>query len=522
MNHKGITFKISDRAGNETFYTTVVNVNPISYLQVIPEFIPPVSDVETSNEITSDEGQIEEQTFGGSQNQGNESTTQTLVLTSSATAGANADATTTTNILWGVIAASAIGMVTAQVLEQQRQREEEEARQLSEVQASVDAQNAAIEANRIAMMEELRIRNWLEGQATLDAWIEHLESQGASADEIDDLREQAGTNGLGTAVSSAENLSISLATQQLINQQAYDIYRQGEYVSVPIEDEPEEESLLDRVWDWVTSPSTWWNTITQNPVIDWMRQVRIPIHLPILSGLGPNYLNPNDPQFLLERTGVTALEEIVGPLSTSVGLRQVAETLAGNVPVGRYLNEVGIRTLGRTIGNSVIPVTHFIGLPLTLAPSLVRNWQNGSRPSRWIADILIDGGGYIASELAGLFAGAFVAPQTGGLASLPYYVGADLAAGVTWEALVASESNREGLANQIDNIGNTIWNGVVDYIALPNAMPPVQPPIPNPMPNTPVVTNTPIPLNTPQPNPTITQAPPAQTATPQPSNTPQP
>jgi|GEM_PF-6370194 len=233
-----ITFKISDRAGNETFYTTVVHVNSISYLQVIPEFIPPVSDVETSNEITNDE---QEQSFGGSQNQGNESTTQTFVLTSSATAGANASTTTTSNILWGFIAASAIGAATAYALEQQRQREEEEATQLAEVQASVDAQNAAIEANRIAMIEQLRIRNWLEGQATLDAWIEQLESQGASQDEIDDLREQAGTSGLSTAISNAHNLNQSLAVQQLANQQAYDIYRQGEYVSVPMQDEEDEE-----------------------------------------------------------------------------------------------------------------------------------------------------------------------------------------------------------------------------------------------------------------------------------------
>ncbi|MBL8107872.1 MAG: Ig-like domain repeat protein, partial [Anaerolineales bacterium] len=49
-----ITFKISDRAGNETFYTTIVNVNPISYLQSIPEFIIPES-VETSNESASNE-----------------------------------------------------------------------------------------------------------------------------------------------------------------------------------------------------------------------------------------------------------------------------------------------------------------------------------------------------------------------------------------------------------------------------------------------------------------------------------
>jgi|GEM_PF-6816184 uncharacterized membrane protein len=170
---------------------------------------------------------------------------------------------------------------------------EEEARQLSEVQASVDAQNAAIEANRIAMMEELRIRNWLEGQAILNAQIEQLENQGASAEQIAELREQGATQGFGTALQSASVLTSSLQRlqdeqdrqdlaeeqdlleqlaeaqlqnnrdeqeqriQERENQQAYEAYRQGEYVSVPIlseiacVEEPEE-------------PRTWWQQI-----VDW-------------------------------------------------------------------------------------------------------------------------------------------------------------------------------------------------------------------------------------------------------------
>src|SRR5690606_16506065 len=35
-----ITLKIADQAGNETFRTAIVNVNPLSFLQVIPEFTP--------------------------------------------------------------------------------------------------------------------------------------------------------------------------------------------------------------------------------------------------------------------------------------------------------------------------------------------------------------------------------------------------------------------------------------------------------------------------------------------------
>ncbi|HXF90737.1 MAG TPA: hypothetical protein VNJ29_02270 [Candidatus Nitrosotenuis sp.] len=153
----------------------------------------------------------------------------------------------------------------------------------------MEAKNAAIEANRIAMIEQLKIRNWLAGQATLEAWIEQLESQKASEEDINKLKEDAKTEGLGVAISNAKNLSLSLAAQQFINQQAYDIYRQGEYVSVPIEEDEEEENpfaglsagggvgtqqfggtkvfampvsndnppnLLDRIWPW----SEWNNT----------------------------------------------------------------------------------------------------------------------------------------------------------------------------------------------------------------------------------------------------------------------
>ncbi|MFN3666896.1 MAG: hypothetical protein ACK4S0_12085 [Sediminibacterium sp.] len=43
------------------------------------------------------------------------------------------------------------------------------------------------------------------------------------------MKQEAGTKGLEAAVSNAKNFSLSLAAQQFINQQAYDIYRQGEY-----------------------------------------------------------------------------------------------------------------------------------------------------------------------------------------------------------------------------------------------------------------------------------------------------
>jgi hypothetical protein len=281
-----ITFKISDRAGNETFYTTVVNVNPISYLQVIPEFIPPVSDEIPSNQLPSNES---EQSFGGTNNTPTQpSEAQTLISltgTAIAIAGVNTNTTSTSNILWGTAAAAVIGMATAYALEQQKKREEEEAAQIAQVQAEVDAKNAAIEAQQLAMREQLKIQNWLQGQELLEAWIEQLESQKADPTEIERLKAQAGTDGISVAISKAENLSLSLAVQQFINQQAYDMYRQGEYESVPIQDEEENPfvglsvgsgvgtsggtkvsampvssdnppNLLERIWPW----SDWNNT----------------------------------------------------------------------------------------------------------------------------------------------------------------------------------------------------------------------------------------------------------------------
>ncbi|MFN3490802.1 MAG: Ig-like domain repeat protein, partial [Anaerolineales bacterium] len=224
-----ITFKISDRAGNETFYTTIVNVNPLSYFQSIPEFILPLN----QSPLPEEEGQSEgehTQSFGGTTApQNNESALQILEFSSSAAAGTNAATNPTSNILWGTAAAAVIGMMTAYALEQQKKREEAEAAQIAQVTAAVESKNAAIEAGRIAMIEQLKIRNWQAGKDTLAAWIELLQKQNVSQEEIDKLKQEAGTKGLGVAINNAKNLSLSLAARQFINQQAYDIYRQGEY-----------------------------------------------------------------------------------------------------------------------------------------------------------------------------------------------------------------------------------------------------------------------------------------------------
>ncbi|HXF90851.1 MAG TPA: hypothetical protein VNJ29_02860 [Candidatus Nitrosotenuis sp.] len=79
--------------------------------------------------------------------------------------------------------------------------------------AEVEAKNAAIEAGRIALMEQLKIRNWQAGKDMLDAWIEVLEAQGASPEQIAALKEQGATQGFGTAHLNAATLSQILSLQ---------------------------------------------------------------------------------------------------------------------------------------------------------------------------------------------------------------------------------------------------------------------------------------------------------------------
>ncbi|HXF90735.1 MAG TPA: hypothetical protein VNJ29_02260 [Candidatus Nitrosotenuis sp.] len=59
----------------------------------------------------------------------------------------------------------------------------------------------------------MKIRNWLQGQAILNAQIQQLESQGASPEQIDALREQAATQGLRMAHNAAGLLAIAMQEQ---------------------------------------------------------------------------------------------------------------------------------------------------------------------------------------------------------------------------------------------------------------------------------------------------------------------
>jgi hypothetical protein len=60
------------------------------------------------------------------------------------------------------------------------------------------------------------------------------------------------------------------------------------------------------------------------------------------------------------------------------------------------------RNLGRAVSQSSVPITHVIGVPLALGPSIVENFQNDAPFTEFVADLWIDEIGYIATELLGM------------------------------------------------------------------------------------------------------------------------
>ena len=107
--------------------------------------------------------------FGGAISQSTAAETQSILL---ATGKASSSPDTSSNILWGAAAAAMIGTATAYALEERRKRKEEEARQAAEVEAKVEARNAAVQASQLAQREALKMEGWLEGQALRDAQME--------------------------------------------------------------------------------------------------------------------------------------------------------------------------------------------------------------------------------------------------------------------------------------------------------------------------------------------------------------
>jgi hypothetical protein len=126
--------------------------------------------------------------FGGNVSSPTESTRQSVTLMSGRTPP---PAVADSNLLWGATAAAMLGAATAYALDERKKRKEEEAQQAAQVQAEVDAKNAAHQASlqaKIAEREALKIQGWLDAQALreqqkLDQQMRDLEMADMTEDE---------------------------------------------------------------------------------------------------------------------------------------------------------------------------------------------------------------------------------------------------------------------------------------------------------------------------------------------------
>jgi len=217
-----VTIKATDSAGNESVKTGAVKVELFSFLQSIPTFTPPTSLVDPEEILSTNQNSPATSLsagFGGTTAQSTETTSQTIML--SGGTSASGTSTTQSDVLWGAVALTVIGAATAYALEEKRKRKEAEAQQLRHAEAEAAKLNA-VESARKA-------QEWQEGQNILNALIEDALAQGASEDEIANLKTQAATQGLGGAIDSGISLTQTLAEQNAIKQQAYEDFRRGEW-----------------------------------------------------------------------------------------------------------------------------------------------------------------------------------------------------------------------------------------------------------------------------------------------------
>ena len=209
-----VWIKAKDMAGNERFgLGRVVVPQPTVFSLLQPtttnnqETLLPPQELFDGDElpITNPSATTTPQqnlSFGESITDPKESTQTSLSL---ANGTASASTTTNSNILWSATAAALIGWATATALEEKKKRKEQEAKKLQEDYAKAAKLNA--------MEEQRKINGWLEGQAMLNGYIEEAKKQGATEEEIAELRGQGATQGLGTAIGSASNLYQNLAAR---------------------------------------------------------------------------------------------------------------------------------------------------------------------------------------------------------------------------------------------------------------------------------------------------------------------
>lgn len=263
-------------------------------------------------------------------------------------------------------------------------------------------------------------------------------------------------------------------------------------------------TLLEKVWNWVTSPATWWDTSTEDETIKILKEADdIPLNLPLIKGINPQLPNIKAPAWYLEKYGVKSIDDLAGPLKTIL------------------VNGKTIRALGRTAGDITLPWTLGIGLGLTVTPNLITNIRDRKPWNDTVADLIIDTSGFVVSELAGIGAGIginIVAPGLGTLSTLGTKLVADAGTSVAWDTMAEENNWSEKLSSWLDQtaqnfagyLGNSFTNAldVNTYPPIPTP-PSVTQPITTPSTSSPnpevIPTHNPLPspasISTPTPPP---------------------
>ncbi len=406
-------------------------------------------------------------------------------------------------VLWGAAAAAAIGAATVYALEQRRKRKEEEARQAAEAHAEAARRNAA---------EEMRkVQSWLQGNAMLEA---ALKQSGLSQEEQTALRAQARAKGLGiglgllgaaVAAAQAERQARQaarsdraaeradyaasgeaeldsaarsyMAWAKAVEESRFDTQayaKAAEHVHKPAEPA---KSWWQRGWEWFKSPATWWGFATEEESVELMQKAKgfpdISIPLPMIKGFG--------------------MDEVTGPIKYTLK------------------TDTTVRLLGRVLDDFSPGVLTGIGLGITVTPNLVKNIREKNPWHQTAADLMIDTGGFVVSELAGWGAGALAGFITGGnpIAILTAKIAVDGFVSVKWDEWAEVNRWNEWLGQRLEEGAQSFGQKVTT--SMQEAMDTEKyPPVPTP-PTEPQMTRTPVPVGQ---NPVTL---PSETPTPQPN-----
>jgi len=255
--------------------------------------------------------------------------------------------------------------------------------------------------------------------------------------------------------------------------QAYATYRAREWE--PSADQPAvqaEKPILEYVADQIASPEFIWDLLSNG---DFQRQLANARGLPEILVAVPVFRGLLDYESAIPV--LRSFGELPMPMLRRIALDETAQSIG--------------RTLGRTIGDSLVVPAFIVGYGLTIAPEQVENILTGARWNEYVADMAVDSGGFVVSELIGYAAGTGLT-GAGPVGALGGKLGGDILAGVAWDYVADRYAWRETVGNAVPAIADAMVN------------PPLpQTPIPRPTPDlTAPPTGTPTPPSIPTETPT--------------------